>query len=109
MLYMRYEDYLTLSKVRFYRMDVTPSNEEMKLECFSEAAFHFEQASRLLRNLESQTEDGVLPPRIATMLKIAKQNAVVSRLLSSSNLGNKSVNFEFTPGERMMFPLIKLA
>jgi len=69
-------------------MDVTPGNEEAKLECFAEAAFHFEQASRLLKNLESQTEDGVLPPRIATMLKIAKQNVVVSRLLSSSNLGN---------------------
>ncbi|KAI1719614.1 mak10 subunit, natC n(alpha)-terminal acetyltransferase domain-containing protein [Ditylenchus destructor] len=86
-------------------------------KCFSDASLSFEQATHYLKSLleTNNMEEGYYKdvlPKITALSKIAKQNAVVSKLLGSeqhaSQLLNKKVTFEFAHNENVVFPIVKL-
>jgi hypothetical protein len=57
-------------------------------QCFGDAAKNFELAVSYLRNYESLTEGSPMSSKASALLKMAKQNGVVAKLLGSSLLLN---------------------
>uniref|UniRef100_A0A915D2Z6 Protein MAK10 homolog n=1 Tax=Ditylenchus dipsaci TaxID=166011 RepID=A0A915D2Z6_9BILA len=76
-------------------------------QCFKDAANNFEQAISYIKNYNSPSEE--MPYRVQILLKIAKQNGIVAKLLSCSKLINKKVFFEFSQDKALMFPTVKLS